>query len=134
MFGQAKTCEQTVKGRFQGSSQWTEGVCSLVKYMGYGVPVREGESINTSLRQHLVSWFLLSFLTAIPPQCQPWKMKSLTTALCALLGQSTVTLGLQGYTNESEVPLYGLSPPVYPSRKLLSQAYITIQPKKEAEH
>ncbi|KAK8124726.1 glycosyl hydrolase family 3 N terminal domain-containing protein [Apiospora kogelbergensis] len=42
-------------------------------------------------------------------------MKSLTTALCALLGQSTVTLGLQGYTNESEVPLYGLSPPVYPS-------------------
>lgn len=25
----------------------------------------------------------------------------------------------QGYTNESEVPLYGLSPPVYPSRSLL---------------
>ncbi|KAK6841584.1 glycoside hydrolase family 3 protein [Apiospora arundinis] len=41
-------------------------------------------------------------------------MKSLTTALCALLGQSTIVLG-QGYTNESEVPLYGLSPPVYPS-------------------
>ncbi|KAK8049213.1 glycosyl hydrolase family 3 N terminal domain-containing protein [Apiospora phragmitis] len=37
-------------------------------------------------------------------------MKSLTTALCALLGQSTIVLG-QGYTNESEVPLYGLSPP-----------------------
>ncbi|KAK8089428.1 glycosyl hydrolase family 3 N terminal domain-containing protein [Apiospora hydei] len=43
-------------------------------------------------------------------------MKSLTTALCALLGQSTIVLG-QGYTNESEVPLYGLSPPVYPSPK-----------------
>lgn len=24
----------------------------------------------------------------------------------------------QGYTNQSEVPLYGQSPPVYPSRKL----------------
>ena len=24
----------------------------------------------------------------------------------------------QGYTNESEVPLYGQSPPVYPTRKL----------------
>ena len=23
----------------------------------------------------------------------------------------------QGYTNESEVPLYGLSPPVYPTRE-----------------
>ncbi|KAK8026829.1 glycosyl hydrolase family 3 N terminal domain-containing protein [Apiospora marii] len=43
-------------------------------------------------------------------------MKSLTTALCALAGQSTLVLG-QGYTNESEVPLYGLSPPVYPTPK-----------------
>lgn len=25
----------------------------------------------------------------------------------------------QGYTNESEVPLYGLSPPVYPSREYI---------------
>lgn len=45
-------------------------------------------------------------------------MKSLTTALCALAGQSTLVLG-QGYTDESEVPLYGLSPPVYPSRKFI---------------
>lgn len=26
----------------------------------------------------------------------------------------------QGYTNQTEVPLYGLSPPVYPSRTSLS--------------
>jgi hypothetical protein len=31
-----------------------------------------------------------------------------------LLPNSVVS---QGYTNQSEVPLYGLSPPVYPSRK-----------------
>jgi beta-glucosidase len=41
---------------------------------------------------------------------------------------STLTVGValfpgltssQGYTNQSEVPLYGLSPPVYPTRKHL---------------
>lgn len=31
----------------------------------------------------------------------------------SLLGHATA-----GWTNESEVPYYGLSPPVYPSRKL----------------
>ncbi|KAF1920656.1 beta-glucosidase-like protein [Ampelomyces quisqualis] len=35
-----------------------------------------------------------------------------TSAIAALLPTLAVT---QGYTNESEVPLYGLSPPVYPS-------------------
>jgi hypothetical protein len=29
----------------------------------------------------------------------------------------------QGYTNESEVPLYGLSPPVYPTRKCCDQRW-----------
>jgi beta-glucosidase len=32
----------------------------------------------------------------------------------------------QGYTNESEVPLYGLSPPVYPSREFCISFHTSI--------
>lgn len=36
--------------------------------------------------------------------------------LAHLLAQGTAVSG-QGFTNESEVPYYGFSPPVYPSRR-----------------
>jgi beta-glucosidase len=42
------------------------------------------------------------------------RYSSAVAASFALLPNLVVS---QGYTNESEVPLYGLSPPVYPSRK-----------------
>jgi hypothetical protein len=38
---------------------------------------------------------------------------------CSVVVSCALLLGLpaaQGYTNQSEIPLYGLSPPVYPSR------------------
>lgn len=43
----------------------------------------------------------------------------------ALLALSSVCLG-QGYTNESEVPFYGQSPPVYPSRKYQSLKFVLV--------
>ena len=46
-------------------------------------------------------------------------MKFILSALPAIiLSFCPFTTG-QGYTNESEVPYYGLSPPVYPTRKLI---------------
>ena len=42
-------------------------------------------------------------------------MRFLQLPLAYLLAQGCVVSG-QGYTNESD-PYYGLSPPVYPSRK-----------------
>lgn len=37
--------------------------------------------------------------------------------LCWAALSTTELCAGQGYTNKSEVPLYGQSPPVYPSRK-----------------
>lgn len=44
-------------------------------------------------------------------------MKVLSPIVSAALTQSAFCAAQQGYTNVSEVPLYGLSLPVYPSRK-----------------
>jgi beta-glucosidase len=41
------------------------------------------------------------------------KSSSLIALSIALYADQSLS---QGYTNESEVPLYGLSPPVYPTR------------------
>lgn len=54
---------------------------------------------------------------ALFEQYQPFHtMKVLSSALSAAILQGTLGAA-QGYTDESEVPYYGLSPPVYPSRK-----------------
>lgn len=42
------------------------------------------------------------------------KLLSLVGALLPFVPQTQA----QGYTNASELPYYGLSPPVYPTRKL----------------
>lgn len=43
------------------------------------------------------------------------KTSSLIALSIALYADQSLS---QGYTNESEVPLYGLSPPVYPTRRM----------------
>ena len=54
---------------------------------------------------------------ALFEQHQPFHtMKVLSSALSAAILQGTLGAA-QGYTDESEVLYYGLSPPVYPSRK-----------------
>lgn len=56
-------------------------------------------------------------IDALFEQYQPFHtMKVLSSALSAAILQGTLGAA-QGYTDESEVPYYGLSPPVYPSRK-----------------
>jgi hypothetical protein len=44
------------------------------------------------------------------------KMKTLNVVALSVAFLPTLAVS-QGYTNDSEVTLYGLSPPVYPSRK-----------------
>jgi hypothetical protein len=48
--------------------------------------------------------------------CCNMRYSSALAVSVALFSSPSVS---QGYTNQSEVPLYGLSPPVYPTREFL---------------
>jgi hypothetical protein len=55
-------------------------------------------------------------------------MRSFITAAGVLLSVASTAQAI-GYTNESEVPLYGQSPPVYPTRKFQRQPRFRVSTK-----
>ena len=56
------------------------------------------------------------FIFSKVTQAETMKSSSILALSVALFSGPSLS---QGYTNQSEVPLYGQSPPVYPSRKFI---------------